>query len=464
MNMSMSFFLRGGVVLVVSGLAFLSCRKWLQVTPPENQMSASGVFRDDANAENAVIGLYSHMMNNSRGLFNGGMSLYGGMSSDDVGCIGRIASEYAFLQDTLSAGNPLCAGLYDSAYNLIFIANSLLGGLKQTKGVSAATRAQLTGEAEFVRAHIYFYLVNLYGAVPMVLSMDYVQTALLPRMPANSVYARIKTDLLDAQANLSLDYPEAGASDKVRTRPNRAAATALLARVYLYTADWMRADSAATAVLNDPAYRLEANLDSVFQSGSRETIWALQPVYGNIATAEGNFFIPPTVNALPTYPLTNILLNSFEPMDQRRVHWTAKGANGQSYGYKYKQRLNIPPNGEFNVVLRLAEMVLIRAEARAMQGNADAALADVNVLRQRAGLPLLAAPMSNADLLTAIRHERQTEFFAEWGHRWLDLKRTGQANAILGAEKPRWVGTDTLYPLPAGELTNNPNLVQNPGY
>ncbi|HXB08265.1 MAG TPA: RagB/SusD family nutrient uptake outer membrane protein, partial [Puia sp.] len=316
----------------------------------------------------------------------------------------------------------------------------------------------------FVRALTYFYLVNLYGAVPLVLATDYTHTALEPRSPAAAVYAQIRADLEAARGNLFADYPQAGNSPTDRTRPNLATATALLARVCLYTGDWVRADSAATALLNDPAYRLEPNLDSVFRSGSRETIWALQPVFGNIATAEGSFFIPSAANIPPAYPLTNILLGSFEPGDQRRMHWTANAANGQRYAYKYKQRFNTPPNGEFDVVIRLAELYLVRAEARAMQGNADGALADINAVRQRAGLPGLDAGVSNANLLTAIRHERQIEFFAEWGNRWLDLKRTGQANAILGAEKSRWTGTDTLYPLPAGELTSNPNLVQNPGY
>jgi hypothetical protein len=66
--------------------------------------------------------------------------------------------------------------------------------------------------------------------------------------------------------------------------------------------------------------------------------------------------------------------------------------------------------------------------------------------------------------LAAILHERQVELVAEWGHRWLDLKRVGMADAVFGSEKPGWVGTDTLYPIPAAELTANPKLVQNPGY
>ncbi|GGB23620.1 RagB/SusD family nutrient uptake outer membrane protein [Puia dinghuensis] len=464
--MSMPFVIRGGLFFLLFSLCCASCHKWLQVSPPENQLGTATVFANDANAENALLGMYIQMMNNSRALLNGGMSLYGGLSSDDLGCNGHNLQEYGFFRDTLSAGNSLCAGLYDTGYHLIYIANSLLQGVQQATQVTAATRAQLSGEAKFARAFLYFYLVNLYGAVPLVLSTDYTHTATLPRSPVAAVYAQIVADLQDAQQLLSVDYPQTGASPADRTRPNRAAATALLARVRLYTGDWIKADSAATAVISNPAYRLEMSLDSVFRGTSHEAIWQLQPVHGNNATAEGSFFIPAAMNAPPTYPLTPSLLNSFEAGDQRRTHWTARSANGQTFPYKYKQRVSDPANPEYNMVIRLSECYLIRAEARAMQGDTAGALADVNSIRQRAGLSPFGPLTTDDNLAAIILHERQTELFAEWGHRWLDLKRTGQADGILGADaqKPLWRSTDVLYPLPAGELSANPSLWQNPGY
>jgi len=90
-------------------------------------------------------------------------------------------------------------------------------------------------------------------------------------------------------------------------------------------------------------------------------------------------------------------------------------------------------------------------------------LGDVNIIRQRAGLsPLVLTDKST--LLLAIEKERQTELFSEWGHRWFDLKRTGRADAVLGAEKSNWKSTDALYPIPAVEISKNPKLTQNPGY
>jgi hypothetical protein len=115
-------------------------------------------------------------------------------------------------------------------------------------------------------------------------------------------------------------------------------------------------------------------------------------------------------------------------------------------------------------VLRLAELFLIRAEANAQLNNVSNAVDDLNVLRTRAGLDLLPNSLSQQDCLNAVYQERRVELFAEWGHRWFDLKRTGQADAVLGTMKPAWKSSAVLYPIPFGEIQLNPLLTQNAGY
>jgi hypothetical protein len=122
----------------------------------------------------------------------------------------------------------------------------------------------------------------------------------------------------------------------------------------------------------------------------------------------------------------------------------------------------LPPL-DHSTVLRLAEQYLIRAEARTQQNNIAGAQADVNVIRHRAGLGDTPAN-DKESLLTAIDQERKHELFNEWGHRWLDLKRTGRADAVLSAIKPQWKPTAVLFPIPESEIINNPALKQNPGY
>jgi len=119
----------------------------------------------------------------------------------------------------------------------------------------------------------------------------------------------------------------------------------------------------------------------------------------------------------------------------------------------------------------LGEQCLIRAEARAQQGNLNGAISDLDIIRKRAGLPLIANTnpgISQSVLLTAILHERQVELFTEWGHRWLDLKRTnnvdGVMNTVTTQKGGTWNSDWQWYPITLSELQTAPNLVQNEGY
>ncbi|MFY0255507.1 RagB/SusD family nutrient uptake outer membrane protein [Chitinophaga sp. 30R24] len=168
---------------------------------------------------------------------------------------------------------------------------------------------------------------------------------------------------------------------------------------------------------------------------------------------------------MPNYAINNILYNAFELGDTRKSKWinsiTVLGS-AYLYPYKYKSRTN--NNAEFEMVLRLAEQYLIRAEARAQQNNTSQAKEDLDVIRLRAGLTGTTATDKNS-LLLAIEHERQVELFCEWGHRWLDLKRTNRSTAIIGTEKPAgWQDTDVLYPIPQSAVSTNSKLSQNKGY
>jgi hypothetical protein len=115
-------------------------------------------------------------------------------------------------------------------------------------------------------------------------------------------------------------------------------------------------------------------------------------------------------------------------------------------------------------MLRLAEQYLIRAEARAKLGKLAEARTDVDAVRSRAGLAGLNSSLNQTQLLSAIETERLHEFFGEFGHRWLDLKRTDRATAVLSPIKSNWQATDVLYPIPQAQILINNKLTQNPGY
>ena len=232
--------------------------------------------------------------------------------------------------------------------------------------------------------------------------------------------------------------------------------------------------------MNNTLFRLEPDLNSVFSPNNSESIlqWQLNTSYLPYnSTTEGLGILPADItDEPPHYYLSPQLLNSFEIGDQRKEAWIDSTTFiGTTYHYPYKYKIGQHQEKvkgtatEFYTVFRLSEQYLIRAEARAMQNNLDGSVSDLNVIRYRSGLPNATA-ITKSDILTAILHERQVELFAEWGHRWLDLKRTGQVDSVMFLVTPEknpggaWQSYQQLYPIPQSEITKNPYLTQNEGY
>jgi hypothetical protein len=272
----------------------------------------------------------------------------------------------------------------------------------------------------------------------------------------------ITQDLEEAAANLSSSYP-----DEERLHPNKYAALALLARVYLYRGMWDKAEAAANQVIVSGLYTPLPALSEVFLKNNTEAIWQLQPINSQYQdTYEGSVFIPAYPGANPQYYLTDHILEAFEQNDQRKTDWinsTVFQNHTYYYPYKYKIGYQATDQPEYYTVLRAAETYLIRAEARAQQNNIAGATEDLSVVRERAGLNPITLP-GKEQMLDAISHERQVEFFAEWGHRWFDLIRTGKADAVLAGVKSNWSSTAKLLPVPQSNINFNNQLTQNPGY
>jgi hypothetical protein len=406
------------------------------------------------------------------------MSLFGGLSADEYTLFnGTSNTTYvSYYENALTNISPGVTDFWSNIYPLVYDANAAIEGLTPATALTPAVRQQLLGEAKFVRAFCYFYLVNLYGEVPLVLSTNYATNALLPKSSTDSVWQQVISDLKDAETLLGSNYLDGTllVTSAQRVRPTKWAAAALLARAYLFTKDWSDAAQQASSVINNTSlYSLNA-LDSVFLANSNEAIWQLQPVIAGFNTQEAMLFIIPSTGLSDSYPvcLSSFLLNDFEPGDNRRSIWVDSVASpdGTSYYYyPFKYEVNTPnaPVTEYEMVLRLGEQLLIRAEANAEQNDILDAVADLNKIRERANLPDTTFN-DQADLLKAIYHERRIEFFSEWGTRWLDMKRTASVDTIMSTVTPtkggNWGTTDQLYPILLTELKSDPNLSQNPGY
>ncbi|HSZ33092.1 MAG TPA: RagB/SusD family nutrient uptake outer membrane protein [Puia sp.] len=450
---------------LLSPIFLISCKKFVEVSVPPTELASQNVFTSDASATAAMVGTYSMMMS-SIGFASGGVrsiTQLTGLTADEFVNFNTDPLAEAFYKNELTATNSYVdVSLWNEGYKYIYNANAIINGLMNSTGMTDSTKNQLEGEAKFVRAFCHFYLVNLFGDVPLITATDYKTNSLASRTPSSLVYAQIITDLKDAASLLSVDYRYSGGE---RIRPNKWAATAMLARVYLYTGDWQDAETQATLVIeNTTLYNLNTDLNTVFLKNSNEAIWQLMPVQPGYNTQEGETFI--LTGAPQNTALNPVLLAAFEAGDQRRINWIDSiTINGQDFYFPFKYKIQTGWSlSEYSMVLRLAEQYLVRAEAELELNDLPSAEADLNVIRNRAALPNTTAN-TKTDLMSALMHERQMELFSEWGQRWLDLKRNNLSDQILGPLKsPGWQSTDTLYPIPKVEITNDPNLTQNPGY
>jgi hypothetical protein len=452
-------------------LATTACESFLDVGPPPTQVDSATVFTTDASATGAVIGLYTSLNSSSnvQSITNSaGLSTFAGLASDELTYANTQYDQYRL--NTITSTNGTIDNFWNLTYLSLFQANTIIEGLQNNTIVTPAVRNQLLGEAKFMRAYLHFQLANVFGDVPLIVTTDYQTTGKQGRAPKAEVYAQAVADLLEAKSLLLATYPVAND----RTRVNKGAATALLARVYLYQQNWVAAEAQATEVISQPTvYQLPAPTQN-FLASSPEAIWMLRrggAVSNN--SFEASYFVPASLTAAPTatFLLNAPVLNALEDTDLRKTNWIGSFAvNGTTYRYpnKYKQRVATAGGAaatEHSQVLRLGEQYLIRAEARARQNNNTGAIADLNTLRTRAAATPLAGTLSGNNLLLAVESERQRELFAEWGHRWFDLVRTDRAAAVLGAFKNKtWDRNMELWPIPNPQILANPNLTQNFGY
>lgn len=464
------------IVFILS--AITGCKKFVEIDPPLTQLITANVFNNNASATAAVTSIYSQMFYDMESY---SISQSTGLLGDELTNHTTFSPQTQYYTNAMTAVSPGGdAGSWMNAYKYIYQANGAVEALTNNKILHEAVASHLLGEVKFIRAFWYFYLTNAYGDVPLVTGTNYAVNKTLARTPKEQVTQQIIADLKDAQELLSTNFVDATDTTVTteRIRPTKWAATALLARVYLYHGDWADATTQATAVISNAGqFGLEPDLNNVFLKNSNETIWQIATPLptNNYNTFDGYFYIllgaPTNSSNYGSSTLSPQMLNSFETTDQRRSKWIDSITEG-SDKYYFPVKYKVSTSGdvtEYTMVLRLGEQYLIRAEALAQSDELSNAATDLNVIRARAGLSNTTAT-TKSELLTAIMHERQVELFTEWGARWFDLIRTGNVNAVMSIVAPFKGGTwdadghQSLFPVPQSERNADPSLTQNPGY
>jgi hypothetical protein len=426
-------------------------------TDPTANIDAGSALTTPRGIELGTNGAYRALQGGN--LYGVNEMVYPDLYSDNLTFTGTFQTDREVSLRNISPANGSILGAWQALYNGINRTNNLLDAIPRVAALTSAQRDQYRGEALFIRALHYSILARYHGGVPIVTepSRGVGPQSLVSRATLPEVYTFIEADLEEAATLLP--------AGRVTGKATQEAANALLARVYLEDGKYASARDKATLLINDPTYSLMPTYTATVNGltrvsffatkNSSESVFELQYSVNN-SNSQAFWFFTQALGGRWGFSPSLGLYNAFEAGDARRD--ASIGISGTSrFGNKYFRIAN----GDDNViVLRLAEMYLIRAEANARLAAAPAVVrADVDVVRARAGLAALPTTITTeTDLLNAILQESRVEFAME-GHRFFDLRRMGVATAVLGITPER-----LLFPIPQAERDVNPNLTQNPGY
>jgi starch-binding outer membrane protein, SusD/RagB family len=447
--------------LFCMGLLLLaSCEDLVETDYPSNQIGTTQVFEDVQTANAALAGLYASLRDNSvlAGSYYGISSLLGSYA-DDLDCYYYDQNGVVdiYLNQQLET-NTIVERIWETAYQQIYYANSVIDGAENSTALSGDDKNRIIGEAMLVRSLLYFYLQQLFDNIPYTTSLDYEYNRHLSKTEATALLEQLELDLNEAVSLLEDNY-----RDAERIYPNRKVAQLLLARIYLLRGEWPLAEQMADIILQSPLYIFQPDINEVFHKSGSHILWQLKPENDGDAAEEAIFYY--FSNSAPnSYVLTQSLINTFDDEDLRMQNWMAPVTfEGQTWYRPYKYKNRSDNTNEYSIVFRMEEAYFIMAEALAKQDRFDEAMPYLNATHERAGLTGFTS-LSGEDFTRELLAEKRREFFAESGHRFLDLKRLGLLEE-LSALKPNWAAYKSTWPLPQNELSLNPNLnPQNTGY
>ncbi|MDR2791975.1 MAG: RagB/SusD family nutrient uptake outer membrane protein, partial [Tannerellaceae bacterium] len=459
--------LRNQVVshLVYAGSALVllpSCEEQLLDFPPQTEIEDGDIIFSQSSAEQALVGVYTAAKSTS-----GTVILTFETAADNV----LLNSLRTVVVPTLRADGGVTGGAdrtdgggYGSYYRLVNRANHVISAVNGLDDALFKTggKERILAEAYTLRAFAYFDLVRTYANVPLVL-IPASATNLngVKKSPKADVFKQVESDLDIAERLL-----DGTGWNGNKGRVSIWAVYAFKARLYLYQERWQEAETYASKLTDNPDLALtplEAG-DNWFETRfSSEGIFEIacsttegNPVRTNFATAAegglGDYIANPDLADLLNDPNVGGKRSIYLKYEPSITAWLIQTYN--------------KPDGSSSVFLfRLAEQYLIRAEARLKKAAPDVqgAIADINKIKERAGIPLIdtQTPPSVTDLLLVVENENRYEFAFE-GHRYPDIIRTKRAAEVFGALNP--IYKDPRYwvvPLPTSELKNDPDLEQN---
>ena len=437
-------------IYILSLLFLSSCNSFLEVDPKAS-ISGEEVIKDESSAKAALNATYVAL----RGYYSVDFQSVAYLSGDNVEWTGSQSQIQEFINHKVSPENSTISQTWNGIYRTINRANNIIKSLKnldQTK-IDASVKSDILGQAIAIRGLSYFDLVRIWGGVPLILEpTEKVGDNLgIERSSAEQVYAQVLKDFNEAEQLLPKKTDRFAFSQKT--------VWALKSRYFVYQKNWTEAINYADKIIEDSDYELLNPYYSFFKnnvSGTKESVFELFYNANELNSHRGQW--QPQTNGgtrqwAPSPALLNLL--NTEATGGARKELVAKDNQNRWYGNLYYRS----PGTDPTYIIRIAELYLIRAEAKTQLGNNTDALSDLNKIRQRALLRIKSGSFTKEELLLAIEDERRLEFAFE-AHRWFDLVRTGRAKTVLGFSEDYRL----LLPIPYSQILADPALKQNPGY
>ncbi|MGJ3233989.1 RagB/SusD family nutrient uptake outer membrane protein [Marivirga sp.] len=441
------------IIIYAFIISLFSC-EILDVEPPYDRVLAENAISDKRGLDAAINGVYDGMQSGAIVLDYLVMS---DLAADNLEAVGSKIDYITINDNDPFSTNIYVEAVWNAHYDVINRANNILDNIGNVEGISDAEVNRAEAEMRTIRAICYFNLVRMFGGVPLresAISGASEEDVFIGRASELDTYLFIQNDL-----EISEDLLEgAGRGNSVRI--DEPTVKALLARLHLYQENWTEAETYAKSVINDFGYELVEDYASIFDeaNSSNEIIFQI------------DFLNDDDVNTIARWLLasgryeaaaTEEVYNLYDNQDLR-ASVSVGDAAGDFFCNKYAGLQNDVDN---LIVSRLSEMYLIASEAineQAYDANSEA-FDFLNEVRDRAGLDEITnlVATNQESLRDAIALERRKELAFE-GHRWHDLVRTNQAQAVLEISNPNKL----LFPIPQSEIDTNkhPDMVQNEDY
>lgn len=491
-------------ILAATGAVILAaCNKKLDIVP-EGSPTTGNFWVTDKDAIAGANAMYEQF--DDENFYGRGYWWFINASDDQI--VGRVKAEGDNIKNFNRnfIGGSYTESQWKLRYIVIKRANDVILHVPAIP-MDDALKNRLLGEAYFLSGLMYFQLGYTYGGVPIVERPNLLIDKAIPRADnVNTVYEYVEKELKQAAALLPY-FGQLAPADY--GRPHKTAAWAFLSKMFLYKKDYANAEKYADSVILSGRHQLLDNFADVFtiaNNWSKEYIWS---AYSTAQGTSGWGSILPGVmlenkgwgkyNGWGYYTPTKELYDAYEAGDLRREatilkpgdHFTFFGEDrvysslNSLSGYQYRKymepfsyanAIHLSPNGDHPTtdlcvpLLRYAEVILIKAEAKLMQGkNADA---EINMIRHRAGL----ANVTSANM-TELKKQRRCELAGEWANRHYDLVRWGDAqatyaNPLHGASgQVVWPArtfnpaVHNVWPVPQSEIDNSGGVIkQNTGW